>query len=134
MSFLPARRRKTPAPDQALKACVLTVLHLPDGSGLAGIKAAAFTRDGLTAITVFRLAMVSLSRPIAVPSERPQYMTRKPGRPLLCSLRALERHASMMGVQGILNSQLRIQDALCRSGFKADAVTITRNNASSANL
>ncbi|CUW44375.1 hypothetical protein B3286c1_1703 [Brucella vulpis] len=44
-----------------MKAFVLTAMHLPDGSGFAGIKAAASARDGLVAITVFRLAMVSLA-------------------------------------------------------------------------
>ncbi|KKO94571.1 hypothetical protein [Brucella melitensis] len=61
MSFLPARRRKPRAPDEALKAFVLTAMHLPDDSGFAGIKADASARDGLVAITVFRLAMVSLA-------------------------------------------------------------------------
>jgi len=37
------------------------MLRLPDGSGFAGTKAAASTRDGLAAVTVFRLAMVSLA-------------------------------------------------------------------------
>ena len=40
---------------------MLTALHLPDGSGFAGKKAAASARDGLVAITVFRLAVVSLA-------------------------------------------------------------------------
>lgn|GEM_PF-3569428 len=61
MSFLPALRRKPLAPDETLKAVVPTAMHLPDGSGFAGIKAAASARDGLAAITVFRLAMVSLA-------------------------------------------------------------------------
>jgi len=59
LSFLPARRRKTRAPDETLRAVVLTALRLPDGSGFVGTKAAASARDGLVAITVFRLAMVS---------------------------------------------------------------------------
>ncbi|MGB3349454.1 hypothetical protein [Brucella anthropi] len=61
MSFLPAPRRKTRAPDETLRAAVLTALHLPDGSGFVGKKAAASARDGLVAITVFRLAVVSLA-------------------------------------------------------------------------
>ncbi|OYR32251.1 hypothetical protein CES86_0215 [Brucella lupini] len=40
---------------------MLTALHLPDGSGFVGKKAAASARDGLVAITVFRLAVVSLA-------------------------------------------------------------------------
>ncbi|MBB5701638.1 hypothetical protein FHS76_001489 [Ochrobactrum daejeonense] len=61
MSFLPAQRRKTRAPDNTLGAAMLTAMHLPDGSGFVGIKADASARDGLVAITVFRLAMVSLA-------------------------------------------------------------------------
>ncbi|MCX2696429.1 MULTISPECIES: hypothetical protein [Ochrobactrum] len=61
MSFLPARRRKPRAPDETLKAVVLAGLYLPDDIGFVGIKAAVAARDGLVAITVFRLAMVSLA-------------------------------------------------------------------------
>jgi hypothetical protein len=36
-------------------------MRLPDDNGFVGIKAAVLARDGLMAITVFRLAMVSLA-------------------------------------------------------------------------
>jgi len=61
LSFLPAIRRKPRAPDETLKAIVLAGEHLPDDNGFVGTKAAVFARDGQLAITVFRLAMVSLA-------------------------------------------------------------------------
>jgi hypothetical protein len=61
LSFLPALRRKPRAPDETLKAVVLAGMRLPDDNGFVGIKAAVLARDGLMAITVFRLAMVSLA-------------------------------------------------------------------------
>ena len=61
MSFLPALGRKPRAPDETLKAVVLAGMHLPNDIGFVGIKAAVLARDGLMAITVSRLAMVSLA-------------------------------------------------------------------------
>ncbi|PWL17984.1 hypothetical protein DKP76_09595 [Falsochrobactrum shanghaiense] len=61
MFFLPADRRNPRVPDETLKVAVLAGVHLPGDFGFAGTKAAVFARDGLMAITVFRLAMVSLA-------------------------------------------------------------------------
>lgn len=61
MSFLPARKRKPRMPDETLKVVVLAGVHLPANIGFVGIKAAVAARDGHMAITVFRLALVSLA-------------------------------------------------------------------------
>lgn len=48
-------------PDETLKVVVLAGVHLPANIGFVGIKAAVAARDGHMAITVFRLALVSLA-------------------------------------------------------------------------
>ncbi|MBC2885041.1 hypothetical protein H7Q97_06450 [Ochrobactrum sp. CM-21-5] len=61
MSFLPAWMRKPRAPDKALMAAVLAAMRLPDDTGFVETGSAVFTRNGLAAIAVFRLEMVSLA-------------------------------------------------------------------------